>query len=652
MNRIAIIPNTSSVFRAWTSLAPLFFVALTVVFGLQMLRMLIIGLAVYLRQVKDIPSVLIGVIGFAVFLTAFFAPVILRILGRRNALLVTAGGLGLTRLVEQFVSSVPMDLTLSMVGTILFLWFIPILLHSLPGEEWEGAGSTAIGILLGFAMDTAIKGVFDTADLSWVEGAAPDVVVAVLAVAQLLLLWRLIGQGPKQQIGPNIIRSLPLLALGPLLALEFLLFQNIAQQTVLTGWPQPAVYTWILVANLAGIVAASALMRWHRQLPWPIAALLGGLLVLMVIDEQSGILAAFIVLVGQTAVALALVSIAISARGPAGQPSIVGLAAWSGACMLLLLALVLVYYASYDIDLAIPRQALLPIGAGVVALAVIRSGLASDRRPRGAPFQWAPILPALLLLILPLVHFLAWDEPEATEGNGFPVRVMSYNLHQGFDVEGRLGMEALAQVIEGQNPDIVALQEVSRGWVINDSVDTLVWLSQRLDLPYVWGPATDSVWGNAVLSRFPVGNVKNHSMPNNGDILIDRGFISLEVDVGDGEALTVIATHLHAGADEGHHRVPQVEAIVDFWGQAGSTLLLGDLNARPDDPEMVLLAQAGLKDTFIASGAVGSGYTSESDNPHQRIDYIWMSPDLRARGFAIPQSLASDHLGVAVTVYR
>ncbi|NIN36019.1 MAG: endonuclease, partial [Gammaproteobacteria bacterium] len=65
--------------------------------------------------------------------------------------------------------------------------------------------------------------------------------------------------------------------------------------------------------------------------------------------------------------------------------------------------------------------------------------------------------------------------------------------------DGYLGIEAIAQVMEKSEADIIALQEVSRGWVINGRLDMLTWLSQRLHMPYVFGSATGPLWGNAVL---------------------------------------------------------------------------------------------------------------------------------------------------------
>ncbi|MEE9198719.1 MAG: endonuclease/exonuclease/phosphatase family protein, partial [Dehalococcoidia bacterium] len=617
----------------------------------QMIRMLMTGLVFYLREVVGVGSMLVGGIALALFLVAFLAPLLPRLLGYRASLAVTAGGLGLVRATEQYVTSVPADLALAMVGTVLFLWSLPLWFSVFRGRGGERGGLWAIAFLMGIGGDTAIKGVFGTLDLSWERGAAPDVLVVMLVVAQWALLGWLARRETLDAETPHIVRALPLLALGPVLALELLLFQNIGQQTVFIDWPQPAVYSWLLTGTLAGIVASVALVRWGRPLPRPFILVLGALLVLMVIDEPSGALAILIALAGPIVVALLLVTIAVCATSAPGRQGMVGFGMASSGGMVLFLATIFLYYATYDIDLLLPRQAIPPLAAGLVVIAAMLAGPSLARVPRAVPLPWATALPALLLLpALTPLQLVSWDEPSVAEGAGFPVRVMSYNLHQGFDVEGRLGMEALAQVIEGEQPDIVALQEVSRGWLVDGSLDMLTWLSQRLGMKYVSGPTADSLWGNAVLSRYPMRNVQTHTMPNNPGLRIKRGFISLEVEIGGGMSLNIIATHLHAGADEGFHRVTQVEAMLGFWDGAGSTVLLGDLNARPSDPEMILLAQGGLKDAFIDSGAVGSGYTSRPDDPFQRIDYIWVSGDLMTRDFSIPQSRASDHFGVAVTL--
>lgn len=634
------------------TLTPPLLVALTTMFGLQMLRLLITDLAVYLRQIKEVDIALLGLISLSVFLTGFLAPIIARVLSRRNAVIVTGAGLALARVVEQFVSSAPVDLALTIAGTILFLWFIPVLVSELEDEDAGHAGSVGIGLLLGISGDTAVKGVFDTVDLSWVQGSSADIVVVGLTLAFCGLLWRLFDGRPGHENGKAAFQPALLLAIGPLLVIELMLFQNIGQQTVLTGWPQPAAYTLILAANLAGAVAGMVSVKIEQNVAWPTVAVAGIVLILVTIGEWSGIWAAIALLAGQLIASAVFVRVAASARGSSRAARSVGEAVWFNLGMLLFLIFVFAYYASYDANLPIPRGAILPIAAGIATLPLLMGGFAYARSPVAVRIRWTPVVPLALLLLLPAVQFVTWVDLKPTAGAGLPIRVMSYNLHQGFDVNGTLGLEALAQVIENQNPSIVALQEVSRGWVIDGSVDMLVWMSQRLEMPYAWGPAGDSVWGNAVLSRLPIINSSNEFMPNNDDILLNRAFLTVTVDLGGGKTLDVIATHLHAGNEDSDLRVPQTEAILTHWSGGANTVVMGDLNAHAEHPEMLSLFDSGFVDAFVASGSSGSGFTSEADTPWQRIDYILTTPDLSVREFEISESLASDHFAVSTTLYK
>ena len=642
--------------RGQSSLAATLLGALTCVFGLQFLRLLVVALSVNLVQINELSSVLVGVMGLAVFALGFLAPVAHRILDRRTGVPVILGGLGLLRIAEQFSSSLPVDLALSIAGTVMFLWALPLMLRSLPGAGAAESGPhTAIALLLGLSIDTAVKGAFGTIDLSWAGGTEAHVVTAVLVAAQWSLLaiaspaW---ASSPMGHAAARVSWGAPCLIFGPALLLQFLTFQNVAWQTVLIGWPQPVVLAWILASNLAGVVVALWLARRRRPLHGGAQALLGGVLIVSVAVEWTGPLAAVAMPVGQVVTAMLLVSVA--RPGPAAARTRRGraVAAWTTAGMLTLLVLLFVFYAHYDIAVPVPQAIVRPLAALVMGFAALRASMTGALVP--AKVGRSAAIPALLLLAVPGIQLATLNEIEPAAGTGFPVRVMTYNIHQGFDAHGRHGMEALAQIIEAQDPDIVALQEVSRGWLINGSVDTLVWLSQRLGMAYVFGPAADQVWGNAVLSRLPIRRAGNHRMPNNDDIVMDRGFLMLEVDVGGGETLEVLATHFHNGEEEedAAARLPQSLAVLEAADSDRTMVLLGDLNASPHHPEMLLIADAGFVDAFVLAGPPGDGYTWLSDALEQRIDYVWTSPDLRVTDFAMPMSTASDHLAIAVTVDR
>ncbi|MBI5652881.1 MAG: endonuclease/exonuclease/phosphatase family protein [Chloroflexi bacterium] len=303
-----------------------------------------------------------------------------------------------------------------------------------------------------------------------------------------------------------------------------------------------------------------------------------------------------------------------------------------------------IYYISYDIRLGIPNEILPLVSAIVVALAAIFSRAPAPLAAR----DWTPATIALACLIAPLALVIGWREPGISAGKGFPVRVMTYNIHNGFNTDGRLDLEAIARVIEEQKPDVIGLQEIARGWAIDSSVDTLTWLSQRLQMPYIFGPTADPVWGNAILSKYPIKEWSNEKLPPH-DLLLKRGFLWARLDVGGGDELFLIASHYYHVDDGTAIRQQQSPVIAQFWNKRARTIFLGDLNAEPNSKEMAMLRDAGLKDAFAEIGA-GDGFTWPADKPRQRLDYIWFSPDLKLSGLTIPRTTASDHLGIVVVV--
>jgi endonuclease/exonuclease/phosphatase family metal-dependent hydrolase len=224
---------------------------------------------------------------------------------------------------------------------------------------------------------------------------------------------------------------------------------------------------------------------------------------------------------------------------------------------------------------------------------------------------------------------------------------MSYNLHNGFDASGKLDMEALASVIENANPDILVLQEVSRGWLVNGRVDMISWLSVRLDMPYVFGPTADPLWGNAVFSRYPITSVAHYDLePRN--LFLLRGFTQVSIDLGE-SYLNVIATHFHH-VDEGSDvRISQAEQLLDFWAGQLDTIIAGDFNARPASVEMQMMLAAGLTDS-LSGRDDASVYTYHSAHPYQRIDYIWVSPDIQVLDSEVIFTTASDHHPVVAVI--
>jgi endonuclease/exonuclease/phosphatase family metal-dependent hydrolase len=220
-------------------------------------------------------------------------------------------------------------------------------------------------------------------------------------------------------------------------------------------------------------------------------------------------------------------------------------------------------------------------------------------------------------------------------------RVMTFNVHSAFNRAGRLDPEAIARVIAARRPEVVALQEVSRGWLIDGSLDLVDWLARRLGMQVIFQGTADPIWGNAILSR--TGFLDHGSAPLPvANTLLPRGLLWASVDLGMEEPVLVIATHLHHIAEEPGPRLAQIPVLLDFWGGRGHTVLMGDLNSEPTWPEMELILDAGMVDAWTEAGQ-GPGLTWPADDPFQRIDWIWLSSDLQAEAAETVETTVSDH---------
>ena len=170
------------------------------------------------------------------------------------------------------------------------------------------------------------------------------------------------------------------------------------------------------------------------------------------------------------------------------------------------------------------------------------------------------------------------------------------------------------------------------------------WLSRRLGMEMVFAGTEEPIWGNAILSRYPILESGYEPLPREGS-LIGRGFLWARIDVGEKDPLLVVVTHLHHLVPDSQVRLAQVPVILDFLKGKGQVIFLGDLNAVSELPEIGLIYEAGLIDAWVEAGE-GSGYTVDSNNPAKRIDYLWHSPDLQTLEIEVIQTTASDHLPV------
>jgi exodeoxyribonuclease III len=241
------------------------------------------------------------------------------------------------------------------------------------------------------------------------------------------------------------------------------------------------------------------------------------------------------------------------------------------------------------------------------------------------------------------------------------LRVMTYNILEG----GSERIPYIRDVIRGQSPDVIAIQEA------NDR-DLIESLARELEMRLVYGEA-NSAFHMAWLTSLPIRRSENHRLP-----VLRKTLLELEV-VWEGQPLRLYNLHLKANAEDEDQRLEEIQAVLRVIGPASAEprLFMGDFNSigpydrylsdiqfRDEDiayaerayrlPRLVIPAvlAAGYVDVFRTLHPDGAGYTTKTPTPVVRIDYIFASPSLAARAVScdrVEGSLpvyASDHLPV------
>jgi endonuclease/exonuclease/phosphatase family metal-dependent hydrolase len=157
----------------------------------------------------------------------------------------------------------------------------------------------------------------------------------------------------------------------------------------------------------------------------------------------------------------------------------------------------------------------------------------------------------------------ASDQTGAATGKTF--RVMSYNIHHGEGLDGKVDLLRIAELIKREGAEIVALQEVDKG----------VERTARRDLPEELAALTGMTcvfsnnyhyqggeYGNAVLTKFPVVRWTNrhYKMLRPGE---QRGILQLVLTIH-GREVVFMNTHIDYRPDDAERwsNVAEIEEIV------------------------------------------------------------------------------------------
>ncbi len=253
---------------------------------------------------------------------------------------------------------------------------------------------------------------------------------------------------------------------------------------------------------------------------------------------------------------------------------------------------------------------------------------------------------ALLSLLLSIGLLPAQEAPKA-------FRVLTWNIHHGEGVDGKLDLARQAAFIKQVNPDAVFLQEVDMKTQRTGGVDQAAELGRLTGMEVTFGKAMDfggGAYGNAILTRTKAQASRVIPLPGGKE---PRAALAVEVKDANGlsaeETLTLVCVHLDhqaAAAREAHAKLLAAE----FVKTTCTVIFGGDLNSGPGDAPLRSFAAP-----WVVPKKPGPQIlTCPCPEPRIEIDFLLYKPSDTALNVAryevIQEKVMSDHLPVVLEV--
>lgn len=234
-------------------------------------------------------------------------------------------------------------------------------------------------------------------------------------------------------------------------------------------------------------------------------------------------------------------------------------------------------------------------------------------------------------------------------------RILTWNL-QGRE---RPPLDAVAAVLDGFRPDVVALQEVQRPQALR-LAHLLGW---RATWRFKHWPLVVAPEGLAVLTPEPVTELRHATLAAGPRFWSHRRRVALAAHVATPDGpLVVVDAHLGSGVAP-EERVRQARETIDLLGGAHGCIV-GDLNTRPGSAVIDAYAAAGLRDAWVDVHPDAPGHTNWGPGPRdhaptKRIDFVLVTETLEVVAAEVPTAgepgfdgygALSDHLPVLVEV--
>lgn len=233
-------------------------------------------------------------------------------------------------------------------------------------------------------------------------------------------------------------------------------------------------------------------------------------------------------------------------------------------------------------------------------------------------------------------------------GNIQSLTVMTYNIHHANPPTAgdSIDIDAIVQVIQAEDPDLVALQEVDvftrrSGTDLHQARE----IAAKLNMYYYFAKALDyqnGLYGNAVLSKFTILDSLRIGLPPMEGVQAEyRNWAGIKVEVN-GNELWFGSTHLDFG--QGENNMYQSTTLLQQLDSFVEPVIIGgDFNRREDSETIALF------DTQFQRTCSDCPPTIPVVNPNRTIDHIMFRPKdaftvIEHR--VVDEQYASDHLPV------
>lgn len=236
-------------------------------------------------------------------------------------------------------------------------------------------------------------------------------------------------------------------------------------------------------------------------------------------------------------------------------------------------------------------------------------------------------------------------------------KVLSYNIHKGFDVWGRWTLEDMGRALQTTHAEILLLQEVVgenksliKNYKSSPNERQFEYLADVVWPHYSYGKNAvfpDRHHGNAVLSKFPIESTHNLDISTNRFEF--RGLLHAQASIvpAGGRRLHLMTTHLNL-LEKGRklQAARVIQWIQDEIPEDEPVILAGDFNDWPQGLSRIFEESLKLKECFqTLTGSHARTYPALFPRLHlDRIYYRGLRLTKAQALSGAPWSSLSDHL--------